>query len=103
MAISEYNSTLFDFLEASPTPFHAIEELENNFNANGFTKLHESDSWILEKGKSYYVSRQQGAMIAFTIGEDENETDGFRILTAHSDSPCLQVKPTPDYNKKGYS
>jgi len=103
MTISKYNSTLFDFLEASPTPFHAIEELENNFNANGFIKLQESDSWILEKGKSYYVSRQQGAMIAFTIGEDENETDGFRILTAHSDSPCLQVKPTPDYNKKGYS
>lgn len=103
MAISEYNSTLFDFLEASPTPFHAIEELENNFNTNGFIKLQENDSWFLEKGKSYYVSRQQGAMIAFTIGEDENETDGFRILTAHSDSPCLQVKPTPDYNKKGYS
>lgn len=103
MTISQHNSTLFDFLEASPTPFHAIEELEKNFNANGFIKLHENESWSLEKGKSYYVARQQGAMVAFTLGEKEDETDGFRIITAHSDSPCLQVKPTPNYDKKGYS
>ncbi|MFT5728573.1 MAG: aspartyl aminopeptidase [Desulforhopalus sp.] len=103
MTISTYNSTLFDFLEASPTPFHAIEQLENNFNAQGFIKLQESDSWTLEKGKSYYVCRQQGAMVAFTLGEDEEAIDGFRILTAHSDSPCLQVKPTPEFDKKGYS
>lgn len=103
MTISNFNSTLFDFLEASPTPFHAIEQLENNFNANGFIKLQEGDSWTLEKGKSYYVCRQQGAMVAFTLGEDEEAVDGFRILTAHSDSPCLQVKPTPDFNTKKYS
>ena len=103
MTISQYNTTLFDFLEASPTPFHAIDELENNFNANGFIKLRENDPWKLEKGKSYYVSRQQGAMVAFTIGDKEHETDGFRILTAHSDSPCLQLKPKPGYNTKGYS
>ena len=103
MKISHFNSTLFQFLEASPTPFHAIEQLENNFTENGFIKLREEESWTLEKGKSYFVCRQQGAMIAFTLGEEENDVDGFRILTAHSDSPCLQVKPSPDVSTKGYS
>ena len=103
MSISPYNSTLFQFLEASPTPFHAIEQLENIFIENGFIQLHENMPWQLEKGQSYFVCRQQGAMIAFTIGEDEDESDGFRILTAHSDSPCLQVKPVPDMSTKGYS
>lgn len=103
MTISHYNTNLFQFLEASPSPFHAIEQLENNFSNNGFIQLHENESWSLEKGNSYFLSRQQGAMIAFTLGEDEDETDGFRILTAHSDSPCLQLKPLPAIESKGYS
>ncbi|MFT5698090.1 MAG: aspartyl aminopeptidase [Desulforhopalus sp.] len=103
MTLSHYNSRLFQFLEDSPTPFHAMVLLEKNFTEHGFIKLHEGKPWDLEKGTSYFVSRQQGAMIAFTLGEDENDVDGFRILTAHSDSPCLQIKPVPDMSTEGYS
>ena len=103
MTISDYNSKLFQFLENSPTPFHAIEQLESNFTENGFIKLNENEPWTLKKGNSYFVSRQQGALIAFTLGEDEEEAAGFRILTAHSDSPCLQLKPNPDISTKGYN
>lgn len=49
MTISTYNASLFDYLEASPTPFHAIEQLEKKFTANGFIKLQENESWTLEK------------------------------------------------------
>ena len=103
MKISAYNSSLFQFLEASPTPFHAVAELEKQFIENGFTKLQEDQSWQLVKGRSYFVTRQQGAMIAFTLGEDEEDVDGFRIVTAHSDSPCLQLKPQPDITTQSYN
>lgn len=103
MTISDYNTKLFQFLENSPTPFHAIEQLEDNFTDNGFIKLYENEPWALKKGNSYFVCRQQGALIAFTLGEDEEDAAGFRILTAHSDSPCLQLKPAPDISTKGYS
>ncbi|BHH83308.1 M18 family aminopeptidase [Desulforhopalus sp. 52FAK] len=102
MKISPFNEGLFQYLESSPTPFHAVHQLEQYFLNNNYIELKEDESWNLKKGQSYFLSRQQGALIAFTLGCNEEETDGFRIITAHSDSPCLQLKPQPDINTKGY-
>lgn len=103
MSTSQHNQELFHFLQQSPTPFHAIETLQEEFIQHGFSHLKENDSWKLEKGHSYFVTRQQGALIAFTLGDDEEDVDGFRIITAHSDSPGLQIKPAPEGTSKGYS
>lgn len=103
MAISSYNKELFHFLDNSPTPFHAVAQLKESFLQNNFTQLYEGEKWTLKQGKSYFVSRENGALIAFTLGKEEKTADGFRIITAHSDSPCLQIKPLPDISSKGYS
>ncbi|SDP09406.1 M18 family aminopeptidase [Desulforhopalus singaporensis] len=96
MDTSLYNQQLFSFLSASPTPFHCVAQMSRILQQHGFTRLREQQSWgQLSKG-SYYVVRQQGAITAFTLGTDEKITDGFRIIGAHTDSPCLQLKPKPD-------
>ncbi|PJE80281.1 putative M18 family aminopeptidase 2 [invertebrate metagenome] len=65
----------------------------------GFQCLNEKDNWQLEQGKKYYVIRNDASLIAFVKGDPKR---GFRMVGAHTDSPCLKVKPQPETNKEGY-
>ena len=38
---------LLDFLEASPTAFHAVNNIRNQLKAVGYTELRESEIWEL--------------------------------------------------------
>ncbi len=96
MDIKRYNQTLFSFLHSSPTPFHAVENIESSLLDHGFIKLSEKEQWSLQNGRSYFVQREKAAIIAFTLGHDEKREDGFRILGCHTDSPGLLVKPQAD-------
>ena len=97
-----FNEDFFTFLTSSPTPFHAVSAMADRFLQHGFHQLQEQDAWTLAQGNSYFVIREDGALIAFTIGSTEYTQRGFRILGAHSDSPCLQIKPLPDINNRQY-
>ena len=96
MDITLFNEKLFAFLFSSPTPFHAVTNIKDFLLKNNFLELHEKDRWLLKKGHSYFVSRDNAAAIAFTLGSDETDEQGFRMLAAHTDSPCLQIKPRAD-------
>jgi aspartyl aminopeptidase len=96
------NNDLFNFLIASPTPFHAVFSMAIRFRNQGYQQLFERDNWKLEEGNSYFVIREDGALIAFSIGSNAYTKEGFRILGAHSDSPCLQIKPRPDIKNQEY-
>ena len=90
---------LLDFLGQSPTPYHAVAYLSNLLNANGFQKLEESSPWnALNPGK-YYIVRQDGGLIAFTLTDTPLDQTGLRLAGAHTDSPCLKVKPQPAKRK----
>ncbi len=93
MNFSLYNSELFSFLFSSPTSFHAVANIESHLILRGFMRLRENERWQLAKGQSYYLTRDNGAIIAFILGSDETCEQGFRLLAAHTDSPCLQIKP----------
>ncbi len=99
---SHYNKTLFSFLASSPTPYHAVACIEDVLRLNGFIQLQENLQWQLKKGFAYFVTRENSATIAFTLGNDEEYEGGFRILAAHTDSPCLQIKPRPDIKTGTY-
>jgi aspartyl aminopeptidase len=99
---THYNRQLFSFLSSSPTPFHAVAAIEDKLRRHGFKQLPENQPWLLEKGFSYYVTRENSAIIAFTLGSGELVEQGFRILAAHTDSPCLQIKPVPDIKTGSY-
>jgi len=100
--ISEFNRGLLEFLDAAPTPFHAAEEMARQFSEAGFIRLFEADSWALQPGNNYFVLRNGSSIAAFSLGDQCSVEGGFRIVGAHTDSPCLKVKPTPELHSKGY-
>jgi aspartyl aminopeptidase len=100
--MSNFNQQLIAFLQASPTPFHATQTMAQQLSDAGFQALDEADQWQLEKGKSYYVIRNGSSLVAFTYGKQSPLENGFRIVGAHTDSPCLKVKPNPELIRKGY-
>ncbi len=89
----QYNSGLFEYLNNSPTAFHAVSEIRNSLAAQGWIELQENTVWQLQNGKSYFVVRENCALVAFTLGSEERIEQGFRIIGSHSDSPGLQLKP----------
>lgn len=105
----KYNQQLLDFLNHSPTPFHAVENLLELFLDAGFRHLSEAEDWSnLDSGK-YVITRNQSSIIAFSSGTDSTKTvqqllsgHGLRMLGAHTDSPCLKLKPNSLYVQKGY-
>lgn len=93
---------LLQFIEASPTPFHCVNTLKNMFREQGFVELFESDSWSLERGGKYFLSRQGGTFCAFIFGSKPPQETGVRLIGAHTDSPNLRLKPNAPYIKAGY-
>ena len=91
---------LLEFIQRSPTPFHATENLLVMFKEDGFEHLQEGDDWNCQANSKYVVTRNGSSIIAWTTGE--NLTEGLRMIGAHTDSPCLRIKPNPEIQKNGY-
>lgn len=98
----QFNRQLCEFLGAAVTPFHAVAAMVARLRDAGFTALAEDQSWRLEAGGKYYVQRNGSSLIAFTTGGGEGALQGMRMVGAHTDSPCLMVKPEPDLLQQQY-
>lgn len=88
--MSSYNQELFNMIEASPTPFHAVSYVSQQLSDAGFSPLLEADSWDLTPGKGYYVTRNGASVIAFRV--PEGDFTGFMMSAAHLDSPTFKIK-----------
>jgi aspartyl aminopeptidase len=84
---------LIDFIDASPSPWHAVATLEQRLVAEGFCRLEESARWEMTAGGRYYVVRGGAALIAFALGQQPVAESGVRMVGAHTDSPGLRLKP----------
>lgn len=93
---NSFNQQLLDFLQTSPSPFHAVKQMAERLDGAGFEYLAESKAWSIKPGGRYYTTRNGSSLIAFTAG-DFNQ--GIRMVGAHTDSPCLMVKPQPEIVK----
>ncbi len=102
MSLTQFNRDLLDFLAASPTPFHAVKAMSTRLEDKGFERLRESDSWSLQPGGRYYLTRNDSSIIAFVYGKADLVEHGIRMVGAHTDSPCLKVKPHPEMVRQGY-
>ena len=100
--IHGFNEDLLRFLDASPTPFHAVETMAMALRAAGFESLDERDEWQLKPGGRYFVVRNGSSLVAFSCGESNLLQRGWRMVGAHTDSPNLKVKPTPELHRHGY-
>lgn len=91
------NSTtdeLLRFIENSPTQFHAADNVRKILLENDFEELRENDPWKLEKGGRYFLVRNESAVIAFKV--PQNQIGCFMIGASHSDSPCFKIKENPE-------
>ena len=84
---------LLEFIDASPSPWHAGATLASRLEAAGFSPLDERDAWSLQAEGQHYVIRGASSLIAFRVGRSNPAAAGFRILGAHTDSPGLRLKP----------
>lgn len=99
---TQFNQGLMDFIKASPTPFHAVAAMSAQLEAAGFEYLSLDQSWQLEAGQRYYTTRNGSSIVAFVYGRAPLAEAGIRMLGAHTDSPCLRVKPRPELVQEGY-
>ena len=81
---------LIDFLDASPSVYHAVENLKNELDHAGYTRLAESEKWNLAPGGKYYLTRGGSAVLAFRV--PQGTPRGFMMSASHSDRPTFKVK-----------
>lgn len=99
--ISE-EEVLFDLLKKAVSPFASVAYARGRLLENGFTEINFDDDWSIEKGGRYVVTHHGTTLFAFTVGSNFDRKDMVRIAAAHTDYPCLRVKPNPDFVTKGY-
>jgi aspartyl aminopeptidase len=102
MQEQEFTDGLLAFLAASPTPFHAVATMAATLHVVGFTPLSEAQRWQLRSPGRYFVARNGSSLIAFSLARTPPAEAGLRMLGAHTDSPCLKLKPTPELVSKSY-
>ena len=93
---------LLDFLKRSPSPFHATQSMAEALQAAGYQALDERETWQLQPQGRYYVTRNDSSIIAIKLGQHDPVQHGIRMVGAHTDSPCLKVKPQPELARHGY-
>ena len=92
---------LLDFIDASPSPWHAVASCEARLQAASYSRLEEVERWQLAAEGRYYVVRGGSAIIAFIVGTQNAAETGLRLIGAHTDSPGLRLKPKPAEDAQG--
>ncbi len=127
MTETEY---LFDLLKAGVSPVHVVLSCERRLKEAGFTRIYYEDSWELVPGGRYYMVHHDTTLFAFTLGEETaaaaqpeaavlqgtkataqpeasarrgSRAPQIRMAAAHTDFPCLRIKPSPDVTSNGYA
>ena len=90
------------FLDASPTPYHAVQEVVLRLREAGYSELDEREEWQLAAGDRRYVIRGGATIVAFELGQAPPSRAGFRLAAAHTDSPNLRAKPRSDSRAQGH-
>jgi aspartyl aminopeptidase len=83
---------LLDFLDSSPSPWHAAASTATRLHAAGFAELAETERWSQLPTAGFV--RRGGAVVAWRLAD--GSPTGIRIVGAHTDSPGLRVQPNPD-------
>lgn len=95
-------SNLIEFIDNSPSMFHAASSVITLLDENNFTYLDPKSTWNLVQGGTYYTTMNHSAVIAFKVNSLDIEEDGFRIVGAHTDVPGFRIKPNPQMTNDSY-
>ena len=86
------------------TAYHAVQNAARRLDQAGFAKINERDSWAtnLQPGGKYYLTRNGSSIVAFAIGSKWKPGNPVAMIGAHTDSPCLRVKPVSKKSNVGF-
>lgn len=99
MVKNKFNKNLINMIENSTSSYKTIYYLKEQLLNSGYSEIYEKDKWNISSGK-YFVIRNDASIISFEI--PKNYKDVFHIITTHSDTPSLLLKPSGEYTKSGY-
>ena len=86
---------MLQFIQKSPTCFHAVAALKEMLEAEGYREWKETEAWSVEEGGKYYVVRNESSIIALQFPQKDGYK-GFHMVASHSDSPSFKVKEAPE-------
>ncbi len=86
---------MLSFIKASPSCFHAVENITKTLKDNGYTELFEGENWDIVRGGKYFVTRNGSSVISFAVPE-KCDAPKFMVVASHSDSPTFKIKDTPE-------
>ena len=95
-----YTADFLDFIAASPSSYHAADEVSRQLREAGVEVQEEGTQWSAAPGG--HVMVRGGAVAAWYVPEGADKNSGFRIVGSHTDSPGLVLKPTPDFSAAGW-
>ena len=92
---------LVQFLNQSPSQYHATESAAEMLRQHGFTELQLTEAWHVQPGGKYFVQRNQSALFAFVLGTGKLADYGIRMVAAHTDSPGFKLKTRSEFTASG--
>ena len=96
MEVKSFAREVIEFIDESPSTYHVVKNCSDILDENGFERIMPREKWKIKKGGKYFLKKSSSTIIAFTVGEDFDVKNGFKIFGAHTDSPCFRIKPNPE-------
>ena len=94
--MNTYIESLLKFMDSSVCNFLAVDTIKKVLVENGFTEKRLEDAFTCQAGEKFFVTKNDSAIFAVTVGSKPVSETGFKIIAAHSDAPCFRIKPNPE-------
>mmetsp|Transcript_120087 Transcript_120087/g.346923 ORF Transcript_120087/g.346923 Transcript_120087/m.346923 type:complete len:474 (-) Transcript_120087:87-1508(-) len=101
---SEAAKLFVDFANETGSPYHTVSACAKLLKASGFNELSDGKPWPLTRGGRYFVTKGGSEIMAFVVGGkflQAGAQSGFSIVGAHTDSPCLRLRPNSKMSSSG--